>query len=71
MAPTRADRVFASDSIVRRRRGFRHYFSVLGDFKGLRGENFRLGRRRGLWLVARFRRLGRAVVGTKEAMNKR
>ena len=39
--------------------------------RGCEAENFRLGRRRGLWLVARFRRLGRAVVGTKEAMNKR
>jgi hypothetical protein len=37
---TSADRVFASDSTVRRRRGFRHYFSVLGDFKGLRGGKF-------------------------------
>jgi len=37
---TLADRVFASDSTVRRRRGFRHYFSVLGDFKGFRGGKF-------------------------------
>jgi hypothetical protein len=37
---TLADRVFASDSTVRRRRGFRHYFSVLSDFKGLRGGKF-------------------------------
>ena len=39
--------------------------------RGCEAENFRLGRRRGLWLVAPFRRLGHEVVGTEKAMNER